>query len=103
MVFAPERDGSDGPLDRVVVEFDTAVIEEAGEGGPAPERVADGLGEGAGGWNAGNLHINPWLHHLDEWPGAGAAHVPTRLCGSAPDRTLDRIEFGDPPQGLGSD
>jgi hypothetical protein len=44
MVFASERDGSDGALDWVVVEFDTTVIEEAGEGGPAPERVADGLG-----------------------------------------------------------
>ena len=34
MVLAPERDGPDGALDRIVVEFDTAVIEEAGEGGP---------------------------------------------------------------------
>jgi hypothetical protein len=35
MVFAPERDGPDGALDWVVVELDAAVIEEAGEGGPA--------------------------------------------------------------------
>jgi hypothetical protein len=34
MVLAPECDGPDGALDRIVVEFDTAVIEEAGEGGP---------------------------------------------------------------------
>ena len=32
MVFAPERDGPDGALDRIVVEFDAAVIEESGEG-----------------------------------------------------------------------
>ena len=37
MVFAPERDGPDGALDRIVVEFDTAVIEESGEGWPARE------------------------------------------------------------------
>jgi hypothetical protein len=103
MVLAPERDGSDGALDRIVVEFDTAVIEEAGEGRPAGERVADGLGEGAGGWNAAKLDLEPGLHHLDERPGAGVTHMPTRLCGAAPDRTLDRIEFGDPPQGLGGD
>src|SRR5271169_4073858 len=91
------------PLDRVVVEFDTAVIEESGEGWPTRERVADGLGEGAGGWNAAKLHLEPGLHHLDEWPGAGVTHMPTFLCRAAPDRTLDRIEFGDPPQGLGGD
>jgi hypothetical protein len=34
-----------GALDQIVIEFDTAVIEEAGEGWPPRERVADGLGE----------------------------------------------------------
>jgi hypothetical protein len=29
--------------------------------------------------------------------------MPTFLCRAAPDRTLDRREFGDPPQGLGRD
>src|SRR5882762_9760413 len=41
MVFAPERDGPDGALDRIVVEFDAAVIEEAGKGGPARERITN--------------------------------------------------------------
>ena len=85
MVFALERDGPDGALDRVVVEFDTAVIEEAGEGWPARERVADGLGEGAGRWHAAKLHLKPRLHHVDEWPGAGVAHMPTFLSRAAPD------------------
>jgi hypothetical protein len=49
MVLAPERDGPDGALDRIVVEFDATVIKEAGEGRPAGERVADGLGEGPAG------------------------------------------------------
>src|ERR1700678_3205375 len=53
MVLAPERDRPDGALDRIVVEFDAAVIEEPGEGWPARERIANGLGEGAGGGNAG--------------------------------------------------
>jgi hypothetical protein len=103
MVFAPERDGPDGALDRIVVEFDAAVIEEPGEGWPARERITNGLGEGAGGWNAAKLHLEPGLHHLDERPGAGVAHMTTFLGAAAPDRTLDRIEFGDPPQGLGGD
>jgi hypothetical protein len=29
--------------------------------------------------------------------------MPPFLCRAALDRTLDRIEFGDPPQGLGGD
>src|ERR1700704_2609316 len=93
----------DGALDRIVVEFDAAVIEEAGKGGPARERITNGLGEGAGGWNAAKLHLEPRLHHLDERPGAGVTHMPTCVCGAALDRSLDRIEFGDPPQGLGGD
>src|ERR1700686_4071613 len=66
MVFAPGRDGPDGALDRTVVEFDAAVIEESGEGWPARERITNGLGEGAGGWNAAKLDLEPRLHHLDE-------------------------------------
>src|SRR6059036_2680255 len=89
MVFAPERDGPDGPLDRVVVEFDAAVIEESGEGWPTRERITNGLGQGAGGWNAAKLHLEPRLHHLDERPGADVTNMPTRVCGAAPDRSLD--------------
>ena len=83
--------------------FDTPVFEESGEGWPARERITNGLGEGAGRWNATKLHLEPGLHHLDERPGAGVTNTPTRVCGAALDRSLDRIEFGDPPQGLGGD
>jgi hypothetical protein len=93
----------DGALDRIVVEFDAAVIEESGEGWPARQRITNGLGEGAGGWNAAELHLEPRLHHLDERPGAGVTNMPTRARGAALDRSLDRIEFSNPPQGLGGD
>jgi hypothetical protein len=49
MVFASERDGPDSALDRVVVELDTTVFEEADEGGPAPERVAMASARGPAG------------------------------------------------------
>src|SRR5258708_17990636 len=48
MGLAPERDGPDGALDRIVVEFDAAVIEASGEGWPARERITNGLGAGRG-------------------------------------------------------
>src|SRR3977135_2341221 len=47
MVFAPERDGPDGALDRIVVGVDAGVLEEAGKGGPARERRTNGVGAGA--------------------------------------------------------
>jgi hypothetical protein len=70
MVFAPERDGPDGTLDRIVVEFDAAITEEAGEGGPARERITNGLGEGAGGRNAENalnVVVTFLLDHGIKW------------------------------------
>ena len=73
------RTGGDGTFDRVVVEFDTPIIEESGEGWPARERITNGLGEGAGGWNAAKLHLEPRLHHLDERLGAGVTNMPTRV------------------------
>src|SRR5258707_8975207 len=103
MVFAPESDGPDGALDRIVVQFDAAVIEESGEGWPARERITNGLGEGAGRWNAAKLGLEPRLHHLDERPGAGVTHMPAGVCGAALDRSPDRIEFRDPPQSPGGD
>jgi hypothetical protein len=62
MVFAPERHGPDGTLERVVVEFDAAVIKETGEDWPARERIRNGLGEGAGRWNAASRldELLPW-------------------------------------------
>src|SRR5450759_4521234 len=91
MVFAPERDRPDGALDRIVVEFDAAVVEEAGKGRPARERIADGLGEGSCGWNAAKLGLKPGLHHRKERSRAGVTDMPTRVGGAALDRSLDRI------------
>jgi hypothetical protein len=45
-------------LDRIVAEFDTAVIEGAREGRAAPKRVAHHLGEGASGWRTDRGRTN---------------------------------------------
>ena len=44
-VLATELDSTDRSFDRIVVEFDTAVINEARQPLPAREGVADGLGD----------------------------------------------------------
>jgi hypothetical protein len=47
MVLAPKRDGSDCALDRIVVELDTAVVQEMTKGRPAGKGVTDRVGEAA--------------------------------------------------------
>jgi hypothetical protein len=44
-VLATELDAADRSFDRVVVEFDAAVIDEARQPPPARERVADSVGK----------------------------------------------------------
>ena len=85
MVFAPECDGPNGALDRIVVEFDASVVEESGEGWPARERITNGFRERTRRWNATELHLKPGLHHLDERPSAGVTNMPARVCGAALD------------------
>ncbi len=49
MVRSPSREGQDCALDRVVVEFDTAVMEKSGEDWSARERIMNDLGKGPAG------------------------------------------------------
>jgi len=41
MVLACEGHGPDRPFDRIVVELDAAIVEEAAERGPPGQRIAD--------------------------------------------------------------
>jgi hypothetical protein len=45
MVLTPQCDGSDRAFDGIVVELDTAVVQEMTEGPPAREGVTDRVGE----------------------------------------------------------
>ena len=47
IVLAPEGERADGAFGGVVGHFEPAVVDEAGESGPARGRVADGAGERA--------------------------------------------------------
>src|SRR5258707_13493010 len=59
MVLAPKRDGSDRALDRIVVELDTAVLQEMTEGRPAGKGIADRFGKTTAARNAANLGLRP--------------------------------------------
>src|SRR5438034_9996200 len=68
MVLAPERDGPDRAFDGIVVELDTAVVQEMTEGRPAGKGVTDRVGEATAARNATKLHLEPRPHCLDEQP-----------------------------------
>src|SRR5260221_4325398 len=69
MVLAPKRDGSDRTFDGIVVELDTAVIQELTKGRPAGKGVPDRVGEAAAVRNATKLRLKPRLHRVDRRPG----------------------------------
>src|SRR5437588_9550657 len=68
MVLAPKRDGSDRAFDRIVVELDTAIVQEAAQRWPAREGILDRSGEAAAARNATKLRLEPRPHSLDKRP-----------------------------------
>src|SRR5262249_27932282 len=103
MVLAPQRDRSDRAFDGIVVELDTAVVQEMTEGGPAGKGVTDRVGEATAARNATKLRLEPRLHCLDKRPRLGIAHAPALFGSAPPYRLLDRIELGDAAQSFRRD
>src|SRR6266436_8863888 len=66
MVLAPKRDGSDRTFDGIVVELDTAVIQEMTEGRPAGKGIADRFGKATAARNATKLRLEPRPHRFDK-------------------------------------
>ncbi len=98
MVLAAERDRSDGTLDRIVVEIDAAIVQEATKGRPAGESVTDRLGQAAAARDATKLHPEPGFHSLDQRSRLGVTHGPALLSGASSDSLLDCVELADPAQ-----
>ena len=61
--------GTDRAFDRVGVEFNAAVVEEAAKRVPAAQGVADGIGEAAAGWESSELLVEPGLQRSNQWSG----------------------------------
>ena len=62
--------------------------------------VSDGFCKGGGTWNAAELFGEPDVHGLNQRPTLLMAHALTFAGGLAADSGLDRVELGDPAQGL---
>ncbi len=87
VVLAPERDRADRSLDRIGVEFDAAVIEEAAEGLSSGERVSGPFGQPAAHRHAARLALEPRPHGIDNpqvsnpiSPMSGEKYEAARLC-----------------------
>ena len=52
MVLAAKRDRSDGTFDRVVVEFDSSVMQEQSQGAPTRQCIPDCIAEASARWDA---------------------------------------------------
>src|SRR6185312_4530738 len=61
-VLPPKGDGPDRALDRIVVDFNGAVIDVARQGGPALDDVMNGCGEIAASGDAPQCRLEPNLH-----------------------------------------
>src|SRR5215208_5407238 len=64
VVFAAKRDRPDGTFDCVVIEFNTAVIEEAAKSTPARQRIADSIRKAGTWWYAIKFSFDPDLHRV---------------------------------------
>src|SRR5450631_2090744 len=103
MILATECNRPDRPFNRVGIEFDAAIMQEARQSVPARECVADRFGNRAAAWYKRKLLFEPEPHRLDDALGAIAASrepVPRRLAANV---GFNGIEFGDPAECFGRD
>ena len=94
-IFPVERDGADGALDGVVVEFDAAIVDEARQAFPAQQDVADGFGEFALLTDKTKFCPQPGFEGIDEGTAFLLPDGATFVGAAAPDVLLDGIEPGD--------
>jgi hypothetical protein len=94
-ILAIERDGPDRSLDRVGVDLDPAVVEEANETVPMREPVADRLSELALLAHKGELFAQPWFEFGEKRTRSFLANGASLVWSAAADVALDPIERGD--------
>lgn len=98
--LAAKRDGTDCALDRIGVELDAAVVQEARQAVPARERIADRFSESAAARDQAELRIEPDVQRVDDRLGEGPAFGKTVVRRLAADARLDGIELAGPAQGF---
>src|SRR6266853_2374480 len=99
-IFSIESNGTHASFDDVGIEFDAAVIEEAGEPVPVVQAIADVFGDRRLGGDARELLPEPGFERQHQRLALFLPHRAALGGAAAPDRLLDRIEGGDPRESL---
>src|SRR5207248_8723721 len=94
-IFSVERDRTYGAFDRVVVEINATIIDEARQALPARQRIADGVCELALLADQGELCAQPLLECIGERPAVLLADEAALLGTPATDVLLDSVELSD--------
>lgn len=102
-ILAVQRDGANGSLDRIVIDFDGAVIEEPRQPVTTLEAVADDFGHFAALGQERQLLLQPTEQIVDEWHGPDLTRGTTFLGTPTTELGLDLVKRGNPLQGLRSD
>src|SRR5690348_1662719 len=100
MILAPERDGPDGALHRVGIEFDTSVLKESAERGPTREGIADRLGQAAARRDAVQFFLEPCPEVLGQWFCLDQTDHPTLFGCLTTDDVFDLVERAGTAQRL---
>src|SRR5262245_17034054 len=78
-ILAVERQAADRALDRVGIDLDVAVVEEAGEAIPVIEPVGERLADLAAFRHSREALLEPGLQRFDDGLGAALARTPTQF------------------------
>ena len=89
-----------GPLDRVVVDGDGAVLDVAQQCRPSGQGIADGGCDIAAAGQPAARGLEPDLEVVQQRQGLGLADQPPLVRGLAVDPLLDRVELADPLERL---
>ena len=103
MILAAECNRPDCAFNRVGIEFDAAIMQEARQSVPARECVADRFGNRAAAWYKRKLHFEPKPHRIDDGLGtivASRKPVPRRLTANV---GFNGVKIGDPTERFGRD
>ena len=94
-IFPVERDGADGAFDGIVVELDTAIVDEARQTFPARQGVPDCFGELALLADQTKFCAQPWFKGIDKRLTFLLPDGATFIGAAATDVFLDGIERGN--------
>ncbi len=100
VVLAAKRDRTDRAFDRIGIELDAAIVQEARQSVPTRERIADRFSERAAARDQAERGIEPDVQRVDDRLGERPALGKTVVRRLAADARLDGIEFTDPAQGF---